>query len=187
MTTRERILEAAGRLFSEQGFDGTSTRQVGAAAEANIGTIAYHFGGKEGLYNAVLARMYERVLELRLPEDLSGPPEARVRAVMAAVWAFCRSERPAVRLLLRHVLERGSLPVTVRDQWGALALARAIEIQTALGIEDLADRRLALLSLNHLLARYCVSSAQDLEPFIEGEWEEAVARHLGDVAVALLL
>lgn len=187
MNTRERILEAAAQLFSDQGFDGTSTRVVGAAADANIGTIAYHFGGKEGLYNAALARMYERVLEVQLPADLGDRPEVRIRTVMATVWSFCLRERPAVRLLLRHVLERGSLPAVVRDQWATKTLTRALEIQTALGISDLADRRLALLSLNHLLARYTVSSAADLTPYVDGDWEDAVARHLGDVAVALLL
>jgi len=187
VNTRERILEAAAQLFSEQGYDGTSTRVLGAAADANIGTIAYHFGGKEGLYEAALARMYERVLELELPEDLGDTPEERIRAVMATVWAFCRRERPAVRLLLRHVLERGSLPPAVREQWATKSLVRAVEIQTALGLSNLADQRLALLSLNHLLARYTVSSTEDLAPFVEGDdWEGEVARHLGDVAVALL-
>ena len=47
--TREALVLAALRLFGRQGFDGTSTREVAAAANANIGSIAYHFGGKDGL------------------------------------------------------------------------------------------------------------------------------------------
>jgi TetR/AcrR family transcriptional regulator, regulator of cefoperazone and chloramphenicol sensitivity len=46
------ILHAALKLFGENGFDGTSTRDIAAAAKANIGSIAYHFGGKEGLRTA---------------------------------------------------------------------------------------------------------------------------------------
>ncbi|MDQ6436237.1 CerR family C-terminal domain-containing protein [Mesorhizobium sp. LHD-90] len=47
--TREALVLSALRLFGQKGFDGTSTREVAAAANANIGSIAYHFGGKEGL------------------------------------------------------------------------------------------------------------------------------------------
>jgi TetR/AcrR family transcriptional regulator, regulator of cefoperazone and chloramphenicol sensitivity len=50
--TRIAILHAALKLFGENGFDGTSTRDIAAAAKANIGSIAYHFGGKEGLRTA---------------------------------------------------------------------------------------------------------------------------------------
>lgn len=47
--TRGALVLAALRLFGRQGFDGTSTREIAAAANANIGSIAYHFGGKDGL------------------------------------------------------------------------------------------------------------------------------------------
>lgn len=50
--TRLALLHAGLRLFGRQGFDGTSTREIAAAAKANIGSIAYHFGGKEGLHLA---------------------------------------------------------------------------------------------------------------------------------------
>lgn len=47
--TRLALVHAGLRLFGAKGFDGTSTREIAAAAKANIGSIAYHFGGKEGL------------------------------------------------------------------------------------------------------------------------------------------
>ena len=47
--TRQALIRAALKLFGTKGFDGTSTREIAAAANANIGSIAYHFGGKEGL------------------------------------------------------------------------------------------------------------------------------------------
>jgi AcrR family transcriptional regulator len=48
-STRDALIRAALVLFGSKGFDGTSTREIAAAAKANIGSIAYHFGGKEGL------------------------------------------------------------------------------------------------------------------------------------------
>lgn len=47
--TRLALLMAALRLFGRNGYEATSTREIAAEARANIGSIAYHFGGKEGL------------------------------------------------------------------------------------------------------------------------------------------
>ncbi|NGN44122.1 CerR family C-terminal domain-containing protein [Mesorhizobium sp. CGMCC 1.15528] len=50
--TRTALIRAALTLFGAKGFEGTSTREIAAQANANIGSIAYHFGGKEGLRTA---------------------------------------------------------------------------------------------------------------------------------------
>lgn len=69
--TRQRLIDAGIRLFGEQGFKGTTTRQLAEAAGANIGSIAYHFGNKHGLYLAA-ARYIAAALGQRL--GLSPPP-----------------------------------------------------------------------------------------------------------------
>jgi AcrR family transcriptional regulator len=56
MDTRERLLDAAEQLFLQGGYDGTSSRMITAAAGANLAAVNYHFGGKEGLFQAMLAR-----------------------------------------------------------------------------------------------------------------------------------
>ena len=50
--SRERLLLSAMRLFAEQGFAKTSTREIALAAGANIASISYYFGDKAGLYRA---------------------------------------------------------------------------------------------------------------------------------------
>jgi AcrR family transcriptional regulator len=52
---RERLLEVALRLFAEQGYAKTSTREIAQAAGVNIASISYYFGDKEGLYRAVFS------------------------------------------------------------------------------------------------------------------------------------
>jgi len=54
--TKDRILDAAETLFADQGFSATSLRAITTAAEANLAAVNYHFGSKEGLIEAVLAR-----------------------------------------------------------------------------------------------------------------------------------
>lgn len=62
--TRSALVGAALKLFGSQGFEGTSTREVAARANANIGSIAYHFGGKEGLRIAVADFIVETIQTL---------------------------------------------------------------------------------------------------------------------------
>lgn len=50
--SRQRLLLAALRLFAEQGYAKTSTRELAEAAGVNIAAISYYFGDKAGLYRA---------------------------------------------------------------------------------------------------------------------------------------
>lgn len=54
--TKGRILDAAERLFAEQGFAATSLRDVTAAAGVNLAAVNYHFGSKAALLEAVVRR-----------------------------------------------------------------------------------------------------------------------------------
>ena len=51
--TRQRLQQAALRLFAQQGFSKTSTRELAEAAQVNVAAISYYFGDKAGLYRAV--------------------------------------------------------------------------------------------------------------------------------------
>ena len=55
MQSRERLMMAAMRLFAEQGFANTSTREIALAAGTNIASISYYFGDKAGLYRAAFS------------------------------------------------------------------------------------------------------------------------------------
>jgi AcrR family transcriptional regulator len=52
--TRLALIEATGELAAELGFSNVSTRAVAERSGENIGTIHYHFGGKDGLFVAVV-------------------------------------------------------------------------------------------------------------------------------------
>lgn len=54
--TRERLLDAAERLFADHGFHGASVRDITCAAGSNVSAVNYHFGGKSNLYLAVFQR-----------------------------------------------------------------------------------------------------------------------------------
>lgn len=50
---RERLLGTALKLFAQQGYTKTSTRELAEAAQVNVASISYYFGDKAGLYRAV--------------------------------------------------------------------------------------------------------------------------------------
>ncbi|HEY1005753.1 MAG TPA: TetR/AcrR family transcriptional regulator [Sphingobacteriaceae bacterium] len=51
---KDHILEVAEKLFSELGYDATTTRQIAGQANVNMAMLNYYFGSKDGLYKAVL-------------------------------------------------------------------------------------------------------------------------------------
>lgn len=64
--TKDRILDAAERLFADQGYAATSLRHVIAEAQVNLAAVHYHFGSKEELLDHVIARRMGPVNEGRL-------------------------------------------------------------------------------------------------------------------------
>lgn len=85
--TRERILRTAERRFAERGFNGVSMREIAAAAQVNVASIAYHFGSKDNLLSEVYRihcepMIAERLKGLRAAEQL--PPRSRLAAIVEA-------------------------------------------------------------------------------------------------------
>lgn len=64
--TRERILDAAERLFMAHGYDGTSMRQITGDAGVNLAAVNYHFGSKEALMQEVFRRRLDWLNEERM-------------------------------------------------------------------------------------------------------------------------
>ncbi|MDA0750619.1 MAG: TetR family transcriptional regulator [Verrucomicrobia bacterium] len=95
--TKTSILDAAEMLFVEKGFDGTSLRSVVAKADVNIAAVHYHFGSKESLIQAVLARRLEPINRERLERlaalrESNGKGELQLEDVLRALF------EPALRL-----------------------------------------------------------------------------------------
>ncbi|MBW2313849.1 MAG: TetR family transcriptional regulator [Deltaproteobacteria bacterium] len=63
--TKERLLDAAERLFADRGFEGASLRAVTQAAGTSVSAAHYHFGSKEALLVATIRRRTEPVIKAR--------------------------------------------------------------------------------------------------------------------------
>jgi len=107
--SRERLLQAAMRLFGEQGFSKTSTREIAQAANANVAAISYYFGDKAGLYQACFTTLCTPVENniamfdqphFTLRESLQGYYQQMVAPLMAGADA-----EVMLRLFYREMLE----------------------------------------------------------------------------------
>lgn len=90
--TRERLLDAAERLFAERGFEGTSMRAVTQAAGTSVSAANYHFGSKQALLRATLQRTIEPVNRRRIERlsALEGEARDAPLALEAILDAFLR-------------------------------------------------------------------------------------------------
>lgn len=109
--TRHRLLEAALLLFAEKGFDGAGIRDIAARAQANSAMVQYHFGGKEGLYLAVMRHTFEvgtQWVKALPPVPEPDRPDARETA-LACVRAYIHG-------FLGHALSCGHVPVLASEE-----------------------------------------------------------------------
>ena len=110
--TKEQILTVAERLFAEHGFTGTTLRNVVSEAGVNLAAVNYHFGSKEELFRAVVARFARPVVEreLRLLSELkSGSELPSIEALLTAVVQpslEVLSEREDARLMQAKFMGR---------------------------------------------------------------------------------
>jgi TetR/AcrR family transcriptional regulator, regulator of cefoperazone and chloramphenicol sensitivity len=108
-TTRSRIIEAAGQVFADRGFEAATVRDICHAAGANIAAVNYYFGDKQRLYiQAVLAAHRSRMEQAVLPNWFEGtPPETKLTDFIAT---FIRRVRTGPkdawqnRLMMREMM-----------------------------------------------------------------------------------
>lgn len=109
--TKERLLEAAVKLFAERGFRGASVRAVTEAAGTSVSAANYHFGSKEELLReAITSRAAplnaRRMQALAAVEQAAGEGAPSVEAVVAAfvnpvleIRGETNADEPAYRAL----------------------------------------------------------------------------------------
>jgi len=113
---RTRILEAAELLFAEKGYENATVRDIAAAADCNLASVNYYFGGKNGLYQEVWREHMRRVMEARIASldavmsrhDQNPPLEAVLRAFAKSFpgpWNDQATAGRLVRLMAREMID----------------------------------------------------------------------------------
>ncbi|MFN7941409.1 MAG: CerR family C-terminal domain-containing protein [Thermoanaerobaculia bacterium] len=137
--TRERLLDAAERLFADHGFHSASVRDITQAADSNLAAVNYHFGGKSNLYLAVFQRRIAALRDGRIQaigRALAAPRGVDLEGLLRAFgesylepFVAGESGRRWVRLFSRELLDPQLPPSLLYDevmQPTHAALARAL-------------------------------------------------------------
>jgi TetR/AcrR family transcriptional regulator len=190
--SRAAILDAAERLFAEQGYEATSLSAVGTAAGVSRATPGYFFGSKADLYQAVLDRCFAEVREAvrsgrarALSSSQSG--DAILAGAVSDYFDFLSARPNFVRLIEREALSgNGLLDGGTPRSAGQEALAA---ISDELGLDDRPSGDAAQLLLSVIaLCWFPLVHARTVAPAVGVTFEHAPdferrKRHVVDLVV----
>jgi len=190
--TRGRILEAAGELVARQGFARTKGKAIADLAGVDVPLINHHFGGREGLYQALLAEAHRQLIALPDLDRLvmsKTPAQDKVRALIEYLVVRASEHRAwHARVLARQLLSpnshlRGPLEEEVRPK--ALAVLRLLSEVTSIPVGDPALARCAV-SISAPCAMLLILGTDAPGPYKEASRTQRadLIQHLQTFAVA---
>ena len=134
LSTREQLLETAGQVFSEKGYDGATGKEICERCGANAAAVVYHFGGMENLYREVLNEARSRLAPSEaLAAGVANEADPRKKleifiAMLASRMAGPASTTWAARLISRELLSPTPIFDEIRNKEmrGRAAVLRGI-------------------------------------------------------------
>lgn len=201
-STRQALLDAAGPLFAQKGFDGASIRAIAEHAKANIAAVNYHFGSKENLYLqalkcAVLDSEGRRPVSfLGALENATSPEDVAAiirELVRVRFHALLGPERPLWQgqLIMRSLIEPNeALRAVVRqifvpDHEALIAILKRAKPDLDDETVDLMAYGLTGQIIFYVFARVPVLLLMHKEGYDE-TFLEAVSDHVADATLKLL-
>ena len=148
--TKERLMDAAARVFVERGYDGARVDEIAATAKVNKRMMYLYYGSKQDMYQAVIRAQFERFEQETRDAlvDTSDPAE-QVRAIITSYFDYLAANPGFVRLLGWETLSLARHESEALVEWsarGVRSLERVLErgVQRGLFRPDLDIRRLIL-------------------------------------------
>ena len=105
IVTQQKLLHAAIEAFSENGFKGTSTRDIADRAGVHHPLITYHFKNKEQLWLAAAEKIFgdfRRSLATSLHDNADECPKTRMASLIRAYVYYARSQPALHRVLVQE-------------------------------------------------------------------------------------
>lgn len=102
IVTQQKLLDAAIEAFSENGFKGTSTREIAERAGVHHPLITYHFKNKDKLWRAAADRVFRdfrRALAASLDQHQAEDPKERMASLIRAYVRYAKSQ-PALHKVM---------------------------------------------------------------------------------------
>jgi AcrR family transcriptional regulator len=176
--TKMRILSAAARLFDIYGFKGTSVRKIAEEAQVNVALISYHFQGKQGVLETLMASYFETLFRLVQEQEAAHAHLSamqRLEQVVGLYVSFHCEHASITRLIQRELSVESMLSREVMTLYMSRykhGLASVIESGMSTGdFETESVDRIVLAITSHivypLLHPQMVRQVYELEPSSE--------------------
>lgn len=155
-STRHELIQAAKRLFGEQGYAETSTDEIVLRAGVTKGALYHHFAGKEELFRAVFEQVEQEVSDQACTAFLA--PDSRDSLVKGCgLWVDAHLD-PSVRRIVmqdaRAVLGWDDVR-SIENRFGAVALRGALRKAMHAGVVERQPLRPLSLMLMGALGEAC--------------------------------
>lgn len=112
---RQQIIDGALRAFSERGFEGTTNKEIAAAAGIGSPGLIYHyFRDKEDLFQEVFEQRHPLLLLISRPEEILGLPPADALTRIGRAYLKIIEQREAVALFRLLIGEATRRPEAAR-------------------------------------------------------------------------
>jgi len=115
---RAQLIEVGRSAFAQKGYEAMSVEEIAERAKVSKPIVYEHFGGKEGLYAAIVDREVEHVVSVISEAISSGSPRERIEQAALAFLTYVR-DRPDGFAVLAHdapiTASRGSLSSLLSD------------------------------------------------------------------------
>ena len=173
ISSRDKILDAAERLFAQRGYAGVGLREVAEVVGLGKSSLFHHFKNKPELYAAVCGRILTRIGS-RLGEALArgGSPVERLERLLDELVDVLAGHPNDARLLLRSLFEDDDLAGdTAEERAVQAALEGIIGAMTSLLREGMSSGQLRAANVQHLLLTII---GQTVFPFASGDFGREV-------------
>jgi len=116
--TRELILDTAERLFARHGFDGLTLRDLAQAMELTAPSLYNHFASKQALYDAVLARGLQPIVDI-IQESWSAdvPDQERIGRTLTRLLEHLAQHPHLAPLMQRALLDESHRGLRLLSRW----------------------------------------------------------------------
>jgi AcrR family transcriptional regulator len=137
MDIRDRILDAAKRVYAQHGFRGATTRLIAIEADVNEVTLFRTFGSKASLFEALMHHHAVQSPRPRLP-DVPTEPEREMTEWVSAVLGRMRENRALIRTSFGEIEERPEAAVSMCEgpNCAGQMLAEYVQRLQSLGFAD---------------------------------------------------
>lgn len=102
----DRVMQVAGRLFADKGYEGVGMRQIAAESGVKTSSILYHFSSKALLFEEVLDYKYNAFFDLvsRAIEPLTDP-KRKMECILGTVYDALLDDQTFLMLVQRDIVE----------------------------------------------------------------------------------